>query len=681
MGKASELKLNSQYEIPSPHKRRKLELGLKLSQHKSRIPVRYSKTDHLNKLKRQVVRKEDDISNLNREVMTLRTQKHHCELESFDLQELQANLKGDLNLIVEQIEEIKQYEDQSLKDLDSKYDLATRKLKLEQDEEIEEEKLKVTKEVEELINSILTEMINKRNALAEECKELEQLIVSSESATDAALEELRVSSSAKQAEMKKKLEDKTISLNSDLKKLDNEIEQQLKLNDEMKNIKVKEAKENVDKLQQEYDFIKKEFEGKSEEIDALNNQVVATEQKLEQMETAITDKTNEINSKLERIMKMKEILADNEHKRRTLHNKLQELKGNIRVYCRIRPPSASAVDQTLTDIVYPKSDDDVNENMNQQVTISKETVSNDYSQSQNSVKRNSYDFQFDKVFNPTHTNEHIFQELSQMVQSALDGFNVCVFAYGQTGSGKTWTMSHPQSGMIPLTINKIFNDIHDLKQTGWVYLVTGQFLELYNESIIDLLTANPGDAKYEIKHDDINGRTTITNLSSIELKSSEQAISLFEKSASNRSTASTKSNERSSRSHSIFIMNIKGKNLKTGQESEGFLNLIDLAGSERLNNSQVKGDRLKETQYINKSLSCLGDVIYSLGQTSKSSTNHIPYRNSKLTYLLKHSLGGSSKTLMFVNISPLASNFGESLNSFRFATKVGNTKQGTIIKR
>ena len=138
-----------------------------------------------------------------------------------------------------------------------------------------------------------------------------------------------------------------------------------------------------------------------------------------------------------------------------------------------------------------------------------------------------------------------------------------------------------------------------------------------------------------------------------------------------RSTAATKSNDHSSRSHSIFIIDLQGYNSLTKESSYGTLNLIDLAGSERLNNSRAEGDRLKETQAINKSLSCLGDVIHSLNLKDGS---HVPYRNSKLTYLLKHSLGGNSKTLMFVNISPLTKDLNETINSLRFATKVNNTR-------
>ncbi|CAI4212922.1 unnamed protein product [Parascedosporium putredinis] len=141
----------------------------------------------------------------------------------------------------------------------------------------------------------------------------------------------------------------------------------------------------------------------------------------------------------------------------------------------------------------------------------------------------------------------------------------------------------------------------------------------------------------------------------------------------NRTVAATKANERSSRSHSVFILRLVGENSATGERCEGTLNLVDLAGSERLKHSQVEGDRMRETQNINKSLSCLGDVIDALGRGSA----HVPYRNSKLTHLLQYSLGGNSKTLMFVMVSPLEAHLKETLTSLRFAAKVHNTHIGT----
>jgi kinesin family member C1 len=274
------------------------------------------------------------------------------------------------------------------------------------------------------------------------------------------------------------------------------------------------------------------------------------------------------------------------------------------------------------------------------------------------------------VFTPGTENNVIFEEISQLVQSALDGYNVCIFAYGQTGSGKTYTMSSPRDGMIPQAVHQIYSVAESLKEKGWQYTMEGSFLEIYNENINDLL-GRPEEMdrkKHEIKHDTTRDKTSVTDLTTVNLDSSATVAALLDRASGNRSVAATKANERSSRSHSVFILKLAGQNAATGERSEGVLNLIDLAGSERLAHSQSQGDRLKETQAINKSLSCLGDVIYALGSAKEG--GHVPYRNSKLTYLLQYSLGGNSKTLMFVNVSPLKQHLSETLCSLRFATKV-----------
>jgi kinesin family protein C1 len=155
----------------------------------------------------------------------------------------------------------------------------------------------------------------------------------------------------------------------------------------------------------------------------------------------------------------------------------------------------------------------------------------------------------------------------------------------------------------------------------------------------------------------------------VQLNTPNQVRLMLKRANHNRATASTNLNDRSSRSHSVFTLHITGTNKGTGEETTGILNLIDLAGSERLSMSGAVGDRLKETQAINKSLSCLSKVIQSLASKKKEGT-HIPYRDSKLTYLLRNSLGGNCKTLMFVNVSPLSDHFGETLCSLRFAETV-----------
>ena len=173
-------------------------------------------------------------------------------------------------------------------------------------------------------------------------------------------------------------------------------------------------------------------------------------------------------------------------------------------------------------------------------------------------------------------------------------------------------------------------------------------------------------------------QTTITNVTTVELDSKEMVESILAKAMSNRSVAATQANERSSRSHSVFMLTLIGSNNITNERSRGTLNLVDLAGSERLNQSKAEGARLKETQSINRSLSCLGDVIGALGQGKDG--GHVPYRNSKLTNLLQFSLGGNSKTLMFCMVSPLRAHLNESLTTLRFASKVHSTHIGRARK-
>lgn len=311
-----------------------------------------------------------------------------------------------------------------------------------------------------------------------------------------------------------------------------------------------------------------------------------------------------------------------------------------------------------------------------------------------------HNFRFDKIFPPTSTQAAVFEEISQLVQSALDGYNACIFAYGQTGSGKTFTMEGPgisssqseSRGMIARAVEQIFNTSYKLKEKGWEYDMYVSFMEIYNETLRDLLEKPKKDSvadpkkeekKYEIKHDVNNGETTVTNLTTIKVDDPDRVHDLLKTANKNRAVGKTNMNARSSRSHSVFQMRLVGRNTVTGEKVNGLLNLIDLAGSERLDSSGATGDRLTETKNINKSLACLGDVIAALGKSdleikstfenfifsaqfanlfiTANGDPHIPYRNSKLTYLLQNSLGGNSKTLMFVNISPTSASLNETL--------------------
>lgn len=348
-------------------------------------------------------------------------------------------------------------------------------------------------------------------------------------------------------------------------------------------------------------------------------------------------------------------LVKEETERRVLFNKYQELKGNIRVMCRVRP-STDDDGSEQAGISYP------DEKTSTEILL----AGPEERSSLGVVSRKNYPFEFDRVFTPAVQNEEIFGEISQLVQSALDGYNVCIFCYGQTGSGKTYTMSS-EDGMIPRATHMIYDTMTKLKEKSWEYTMEGSFVEVYNEELNDLLTPNDGSGrKLEIRHDDARKQTNIVNCKTVQLRSASSVEEILDEAQKNRSVAATKANERSSRSHSVFILKLVGENAATGERCEGTLNLVDLAGSERLKHSQAEGDRMRETQNINKSLSCLGDVIEALGRGS----SHIPYRNSKLTHLLQYSLGGNSKTLMFVMVSPMETHLKETLTSLRFATKV-----------
>ncbi|KAK4044899.1 P-loop containing nucleoside triphosphate hydrolase protein [Parachaetomium inaequale] len=361
-------------------------------------------------------------------------------------------------------------------------------------------------------------------------------------------------------------------------------------------------------------------------------------------------------------------LIKEETERRVLFNKYQELKGNIRVMCRVRPVLDSSEGEEAR-IAFP----DFKTSSQIDVTGPEEKSS------LGAISRKVLPFEFDRVFDTSVHNEEVFGEISQLVQSALDGYNVCIFCYGQTGSGKTYTMSSPD-GMIPRATHMIYDTITKLQEKSWTYTMEGSFVEVYNEELHDLLTPGRDAAdgrssskRLEIRHDDARKQTAVVNCKTVALDSPDKVEAMLRQAQNNRSVAATKANERSSRSHSVFILKLVGHNSATSERCEGTLNLVDLAGSERLKHSQAEGDRMRETQNINKSLACLGDVIEALGRGSA----HVPYRNSKLTHLLQYSLGGNSKTLMFVMVSPLEAHLKETITSLRFATKVHNTHIGT----
>ncbi|TRY64691.1 hypothetical protein DNTS_006397 [Danionella cerebrum] len=314
--------------------------------------------------------------------------------------------------------------------------------------------------------------------------------------------------------------------------------------------------------------------------------------------------------------------------RKKCHNELVRLKGNIRVLCRVRPVCAGETDAADTkNLVTFDPDDDAVLYL--------------------SNKGKVMTFELDKVFTTQATQEEVFQEVQSLVTSCIDGFNVCIFAYGQTGSGKTYTMEGvPENpGINQRALHLLFHEVSE--KPDWDYKITVSMVEIYNETLRNLLGDNPNE-KLDIKMcPDGSGQLYVPGLTEFTVQSVEDINKVFDLGHMNRATACTNLNEHSSRSHALLIITVAGFNSSTGHRTSGKLNLVDLAGSERIAKSGAEGSRLREAQCINKSLSALGDVINAL----RSKHSHVPFRNSRLTYLLQDSLSGDSKTLMMVQFA------------------------------
>lgn len=341
--------------------------------------------------------------------------------------------------------------------------------------------------------------------------------------------------------------------------------------------------------------------------------------------------------------------------RKKLYNEVIELKGNIRVFCRCRPLAQDEIEKGSTSVV------DFDSSQENELQI----ICSDSSRKQ---------FKFDHVFKPEDNQESVFAQTMPIVTSVLDGYNVCIFAYGQTGTGKTYTMegTSENRGVNYRTLEELFR-ISRERSSIMRYELLVSMLEVYNEKIRDLLVENSNHPakKLDIKQS-AEGTQEVPGLVEARVHDTDDVWSLLKSGSQVRSVGSTNANEFSSRSHCLLRVTVLGENLINGQRTRSHLWLVDLAGSERVGRIEVEGERLKESQFINKSLAALGDVISALA--SKSS--HVPYRNSKLTHILQSSLGGDCKTLMFVQMSPSMADLGETLCSLNFASRVRGVEHG-----
>ncbi|XP_023643819.1 kinesin-like protein KIN-14Q isoform X2 [Capsella rubella] len=384
----------------------------------------------------------------------------------------------------------------------------------------------------------------------------------------------------------------------------------------------------------------------------------------------LAQEINEFSSHIQSRVKQDAELHENlkvkfvagEKERKELYNKILELKGNIRVFCRCRPLNFEEIEAGVSMGI------DVESAKNGEVMV----MSNGFPKKS---------FKFDSVFGPNASQADVFEDTAPFATSVIDGYNVCIFAYGQTGTGKTFTMEGTQHdrGVNYRTLENLFKIIKE-RENRYNYEISVSVLEVYNEQIRDLLVPASQSAsapkRFEIRQVS-EGNHHVPGLVEAPVKSLDEVWDVLKTGSNARAVGKTAANEHSSRSHCIHCVMVKGENLLNGECTKSKLWLVDLAGSERVAKTEVQGERLKETQNINKSLSALGDVIFALANKS----SHIPFRNSKLTHLLQDSLGGDSKTLMFVQISPNENDQSETLCSLNFASRVRGIELGPAKKQ
>ncbi|XP_059870934.1 kinesin-like protein KIF27 isoform X2 [Delphinus delphis] len=298
-------------------------------------------------------------------------------------------------------------------------------------------------------------------------------------------------------------------------------------------------------------------------------------------------------------------------------------------------------------------------------------------------------FTFDFVFGKNSTQDEVYNTcIKPLVLSLIEGYNATVFAYGQTGSGKTYTIGgghvasvvEGQKGIIPRAIQEIFQNISENLSIDSKIKVS--YIEVYKEDLRDLLELETAMKDLHIREDE-KGNTVIVGAKECQVETADEVMSLLEMGNAARHTDTTQMNEHSSRSHAIFTISLRqvAKNKEAAEDGSwcshqhivSKFHFVDLAGSERVTKTGNTGERFKESIQINSGLLALGNVISALGDPRRKSS-HIPYRDAKITRLLKDSLGGSAKTVMITCVSPSSLDFDESLNSLKYANRARNIR-------
>jgi len=555
----------------------------------------------------------------------------HNKKSDFKIRRKTLNIKGDEEIpFFENIEKANNDERKSILNIltnpekNTIYDLAKNVLN-QKKKDLDQEQSSINKYIlmklsqyflaiqrREAVEEILKQTLIKSSQMRKKIKEIELNIEKSE-------EESR--------NYERKLEEKK-------RHQQNEI---LKLNSDLAEIKLKHGKADKEKNQIQL------------QLDEKLHISLKKQEELKKLKESNEDLRTKIKSLNEIIQYQTQLHTDIQPYKNQTNNEYQEAKGNVRVFCRIRPPLQKELAKKQINIEYRGDNSLIIKGEKKTTYLNRDGVHQDIEQ-----------FQFNRIFKQENTQEEVFEEVSPLIQSSLDGFNINIFAYGQTGSGKTFTMegdlSTPEKyGIVPRAVDRIFKCFNDeLSSIGWDMKFVLSVCEIYNKKTRDLLAEKNVEKTEELKE--------------MQIKSLKEWNENFGQIGQRRKVAETKMNMESSRSHLIFKIKIHLHNSKTDEDRFGSLNLIDLAGSERVDKSTVSEERFKESIEINSSLTHLKSVFEAMKSKHEK---FIPFHNTPLTDVLKDCLSGdNSKTLMFVNISPLLDSFKESTCSLKFATDV-----------
>lgn len=513
---------------------------------------------------------------------------------------------------------------------------------------------------------------------------------------------------------------------------------QLTANVQETSVRLKDIKSDLKSLETDVGFMfsdaRKLFDDHLTELMNRLEKVKVKDGNITELDKRVVELENALKEANDRYSKEKK-------RRRKLHNTLIELRGNIRVHCRLRPllefdnrtdSSFEEIDERDTAVSYGNE-------LGKAGTPSEQMIHplDDENILVHQSKPGSYPkhFEFEHVFFPGDTQEVIFDEVQPLITSLLDGYNVCIMAYGQTGSGKTHTMlgTKEEPGIVPRAGDDLFKLV-DEKPAGSAS-VQVSVTEVYNNEIYDLLSDNPKDTKHEITSTEEGGLDTASTIQ-IQVHSSADIEKWMEHGLRHRAMIATKVHEHSSRSHLVVTLTVTNhktvvesprklsshlqqtdvlgspitppkrrqlpkpnasnmtKSMTSSRSSfdagksgslaslggdsyKTKLQLVDLAGSECVGMSGVTGSALRETSHINKSLSALSDVLCALSEKR----SHIPYRNSRLTRLLQDSIGGDAKLLLMLCVSPAQRYLTESTQCLSFGERARQVQRGPPKKR